>query len=119
MNDDEWKKKRERAMAVTFQTGRPVFADTDGEMRYADGDREPLDAYGKSGTLAPESRLPYTRAMHATRAAFVSSIGASALNVIAGIWHPWCFVSAAMMLSSALIWRHVHRGQRALYGVRR
>lgn len=42
MTDDEWGKQRDRAIAAAFQTGRPVFADSDGTMRYADGAREEL-----------------------------------------------------------------------------
>jgi len=42
MNDPEWDKQRERAIWAAFQTGRPVFADSDGELRYADGDGEPV-----------------------------------------------------------------------------
>ena len=40
MNDPEWDKQRERAIWAAFQTGRPVFADSDGELRYADGEGE-------------------------------------------------------------------------------
>jgi hypothetical protein len=43
-DDDAWEQQRKRAILAAFQTGRPVFADTDGEMRYADGDHEPLAA---------------------------------------------------------------------------
>lgn len=44
MTDDEWEQQRQRAILAAFQTGRTVFADTDGELRYADGDRAPLTA---------------------------------------------------------------------------
>jgi hypothetical protein len=40
VTDEEWEKQRARAVAAAFQTGRPVFADTDGALRYADGARE-------------------------------------------------------------------------------
>jgi hypothetical protein len=42
MTDDEYEQHRNRAILAAFQTGRPVFADSDGEIRYADGDKEPL-----------------------------------------------------------------------------
>lgn len=44
MTDEEWEQRRDRAISAAFQTGRPVFADTDGKLRYADGDREPIAA---------------------------------------------------------------------------
>jgi hypothetical protein len=34
MTDDEWDLKRNRAILAAFQIGRPVFADSDGELRY-------------------------------------------------------------------------------------
>ncbi len=43
MSDDEWEQHRSRAILAAFQTGRPVFADSDGKLRYADGIREPLE----------------------------------------------------------------------------
>lgn len=42
MTDDDWEKRRNRSILAAFQTGRPVFGDTDGVLRYADGDGEPL-----------------------------------------------------------------------------
>ena len=42
MTDDDWEKRRDRSILAAFQTGRPVFGDTDGVLRYADGDGEPL-----------------------------------------------------------------------------
>lgn len=42
MTDEDWEKRRERSILAAFQTGRPVFSDTEGELRYADGDCEPL-----------------------------------------------------------------------------
>ena len=42
MTDDDWEKRRDRSILAAFQTGRPVFSDTDGVLRYADGDCEPL-----------------------------------------------------------------------------
>jgi hypothetical protein len=42
MNGPEWDKQRERAISAVFQTGRPVFADSDGQLRYTDGASEPV-----------------------------------------------------------------------------
>jgi hypothetical protein len=44
MTDDQWQKQRARAIWTAFETGRPVFADSDGELRYVDGDREAVTA---------------------------------------------------------------------------
>jgi hypothetical protein len=43
MDDQEWQKHRARSILATFQTGRPVFADSDGVLRYLDGKREPVE----------------------------------------------------------------------------
>jgi hypothetical protein len=42
MTDDEWEAQRQRAMLAAFQTGRPVFADSDGVLRFADGAQETI-----------------------------------------------------------------------------
>jgi len=121
VTDDAWDKQRSRAIMAAFQTGRPVFADTDGEMRYVDGDREKLS----EDVGVPKAPLPqatsriYTKAMRASRAVFVGSIVAAGINLVAGLWHPWHYAAAGAMLCSALIWRRVHQGQRALYGSRK
>lgn len=58
MTDDEWEKRRDRVILAAFQTGRPVFADSDGEMRYADGDREPLEPHeGVTAQPVPGARV--------------------------------------------------------------
>lgn len=50
----EWEKIRSRTILTAFQTGRPVFANTEGELRYADGDCEPVgDEVG-----VPKAPLP-------------------------------------------------------------
>ena len=54
MIDDEWDKQRSRAILVAFETGRPVFADIKGELRFADGDREPVP----SDVGVPREALP-------------------------------------------------------------
>ncbi|HSX23373.1 MAG TPA: hypothetical protein VLE97_11420 [Gaiellaceae bacterium] len=61
MTDDEWEEQRRRAVLAAFQTGRPVFADTDGELRYVDGDREPLaDDVGMPKTALPSAEVKIT-----------------------------------------------------------
>jgi hypothetical protein len=42
MSYDDWDKYRSRAIMTAMQTGRPVFADSEGVMRFADGDKEPV-----------------------------------------------------------------------------
>ena len=55
MTDDDWEQQRQRAILAAFQTGRPVFADTTGEMRHVDGACEPLAGdVGTSKALAPD-----------------------------------------------------------------
>lgn len=44
MTDDDWEQQRQRAILAAFQSGRPVFADTTGELRYVDGSGESLAA---------------------------------------------------------------------------
>jgi hypothetical protein len=56
VTDDEYELQRNRAILAAFQTGRPVFADNEGEMRYADGEREPLaDDVGVPQTAVPQA----------------------------------------------------------------
>ncbi len=54
MTDDEWEAQRKLAILAAFQTGRPVFADSEGEMRYVDGDREPF----AEGVGMPKTAVP-------------------------------------------------------------
>jgi len=62
VNDDEWDKRRDRAILAAFQTGRPVFADTNGKMRYADGAGEPLaDEVGVPQTPLPGATVKVSR----------------------------------------------------------
>jgi hypothetical protein len=61
VTDDEWEEQRKRAVLAAFQTGRPVFADTDGAMRYADGDHEVLaDDVGVAKTPLPVAAVKLT-----------------------------------------------------------
>ena len=139
MTDDEYEQRRKRAILAAFQTGRPVFADSEGELRYADGDRAPLAVNGGDSHAAGRARqqlklaaigyvnarsVPKTdvpratalaiRAHRATRWAFVTSIVAAVANTIVGLWHPWQLAVAAVCGVSAAVWYRVHRGQRAL-----
>jgi len=36
MTNATWEQRRKFAVEAAFQTGRPVFADSEGELRYAD-----------------------------------------------------------------------------------
>jgi hypothetical protein len=63
VNDDlAWEKIRSRTILAAFQTGRPVFANTGGELRYADGDCEPIaDEIGLPKGVIPEAKIRTTR----------------------------------------------------------
>lgn len=115
MTDDEWEEHRNRAISAAFLTGRPTCADNNGVLRYVDGDQEAISV---DGVVAPPRASPsiYTKAMRASRFAFVFSIIAAAGNTVVGCWRPWYFAYAALWLCGALVWLHVHRKQRALYG---
>lgn len=115
MTDEEWEQQRKRAVLAAFKTGRPVFADTDGELRYVDGKGEPLAGVAQKPTAAST----YARALRASRAACISSALVAVANGVVGLWRPWYFVLAAAMAGSAVVWSRVHRSQRALYGARK
>lgn len=58
MDDETWEKQRVRSILAAIQTGRRVFADSDGVLRYADGDREPLaDDVGLSKEPLPLAKV--------------------------------------------------------------
>lgn len=68
MTDDEWQAQRGRAILAALQTGRAVLADSDGELRYADGSREALDAdVGAPRDPLPEATARVTWWTHARR----------------------------------------------------
>ncbi len=114
VRDDDWEQKRQRAILAAFQTGRPVFADTDGEMRYADGDGETLAAdVGLARQPVPRSTALASRAQRASHRAFISSIVAAIANAVAGLWHPWQIAVAAVFVGCAVYWRRVNQHQRA------
>lgn len=133
MTDEEWEKQRSRAIMTAFQTGRPVFADTDGELRYTDGDRAqiPADIGQATGRAlrraqsagTPSARHPVPRATalaarahRASRRAFVASSVAAVANGIAGLWHPWQLAVAAGCVFCAVVWYRVGRRQLATLG---
>lgn len=49
MTDEEWEQHRNRAIMAAFNTGRVVFADTDGKLQYYDD---------KGGDVDPTLPLP-------------------------------------------------------------
>jgi hypothetical protein len=65
MTRDEWEQTRKRAIEAAFQTGRPVFADSEGALCYADGDCEQLPI-GNTELPIPDLSTPpawWTRAL--------------------------------------------------------
>lgn len=119
MTDDEWEKRRDRAIAAAFQTGRPVFADNEGELRYVDGDREAVPAtvgadIGISMEPIPQASPSLAvRAERASHLAFVASAIAAVANAVVAIWNPWHFIFAVVLVGSAVIWRRVNLHQRS------
>lgn len=69
MTDDEWQKRRELAILTTFKTGRSVFADTDRELRYRAGDREPVAGSSVAGHGARATVAGSSAAGHGAREA--------------------------------------------------
>ena len=114
MNDDEWDKRRDRAILAAFQTGRPVFADTDGEMRYADGAGEPLaDEVGVPAAPVPMATAQIARAARASYWAGVTSAVSAIFCTIAGVWlgSTLFYASAGVAVFSFVTWRRVRRLQ--------
>jgi hypothetical protein len=61
VTDDVWEQRRKRAIMVAFQTGRPVFGDSEGALHYADGDREPIaDDAGMAARPLPAAAVQRT-----------------------------------------------------------
>jgi len=118
MTDDEWELKRNRAVLAAFQSGRPVFADSEGQFRYIDGEGEPL-ANGVPMEKLPRAKLALRKAARASYWAAVTAIVAAIGNGILGFWRPWNFVAAVVLLISAGFWFRVRRRQLALIGDKR
>ena len=114
MTDDEWEKQRSRAVLAAFQTGRPVFADTDGELRYADGTGEQLPTdIGVEQQPVPRATALAVRAERASHHAFIASVVAAIANGIAAFWHPWQLTCAVVFVGSAVVFHRVNQRQRA------
>ena len=115
MTDDEWEKQRSRAILAAFQTGRPVFADTDGELRYADGTRDQVCAdVGVATQPVPRATALAVRAERASHVAFVTSVVAAIANAVSGLlWNPWQLVWAVVFVGSAVVFRRINQRQRA------
>jgi hypothetical protein len=112
--DEEWEKQRSRAILAAFQTGRPVFADTDGDLHYTDGPKEqvPVDV-GVARQPVPRALALAVRAERASRLALVLSIIASFMNaVMALLWNSWQIAPAVVLAGCAVIWHRVNRHQR-------
>jgi hypothetical protein len=96
------------------ETGRPVFADSEGELRYGAGDRERLaDDVGIAKQPVPQATALAIRAQRASRFAFVASSAAAVANAVAALWHPWQIAIAIVFAGSAVVWHRVNRYQRA------
>lgn len=115
MTDDEWEQQRSRAVLAAFQTGRPIFADSEGELRYADGDQAPVaEDVGVAKQPVPRAIALLVRAERASRFAFVASVGCAIASTVAAFWQPWQLACAAVLAGSAVVWRRVNQRQRAV-----
>ena len=116
MTDEEWEKRRTRAVLTAFQTGRPVFADTDGVLRYTDGAKEtvPADAAGVGKPPVSRATALAVRAERASHVAFVTSVVAAIANAVSGLlWNPWQLVWAVVFVGSTVVFRRINQRQRA------
>ena len=114
MTDDAWEKQRQRAVLAAFQTGRPVFADTDGELRFVDGAKELVPAdVGVPKAPVPRATVLAVRAERASHWAFVSTVIVAVANGIAAIWHPWHLALVVVFVGCAVVWRRVNQQQGA------
>ena len=115
MTDDAWEEQRRRAILAAFQTGRPVFADTDGVLRYTDGTKEQVLAdVGVARQPVPRATGLAVRAERASRLAWVLSIIAAIMNgIMALLWNSWQIAPAVVLAACAIIWHRVNRYQRA------
>lgn len=122
MTDDEWSKQRDRAVMAAFQTGRPVFADNAGELRYVDGSGEqvPEEIGQASERVVQVAEVPRAtslavRAQRASHWAFVMSVVAATANAVAAVWNPWQIVAVVGFAGSAVVWHRVSRYQRKTF----
>ena len=115
MTNEEWERQRVRAIMGAFQTGRRVFADNEGELRYADGDREPVPVdVGVAKEPIPRAKALALRAERASHYAFVTSVIAAIANTISAYWRPWQLALAVVCVGSAVVWRRLNQHQRAV-----
>jgi hypothetical protein len=114
VTDDEWEQQRSRAILTALQTGRPVFADSDGVLRYIDGAREPVtDAAGSAKPISRTRDLAL-KAERASRLAFVLlTIAAIGNGVMALFWNTWQFAPASVLAACAVGWYRLNGHQRA------
>lgn len=115
MTDEEWERQRRRAILSAFQTGRPVFADSDGELKYADGSREqvPVDV-GIAKKPLPRVTVLAVRNERASHWAFVTSIIAVLASTVWSLWDQWRLIFVAAFIGCAFTWRRVNQRQRAV-----
>ena len=114
MTNEEWERQRIRAIMGAFQTGRPVFADTDGELRYGDGDREKVAAdVGVTAQPIPRATALAIRAERASHYAFVTTVIAAIANTISAYWRPWQLAAAVVCVGSAFVFRRLNQHQRS------
>ncbi len=113
MNDDEYELHRNRAILAAFQTGRPVFADNEGELRFVDGVGEPVPA--DVGIVEQPSRADLARrAERASRLTYALSTVAALANAVMAHWNTWQLAPAIVFGGCAIIWYRINRHQRAV-----
>jgi len=121
VTDDEWELKRNRAILAAFQSGRPVFADSDGQRRYVDGEGEalPADEAAIPMEKLPRATLALRKAARASYWAAVTAAVAAAGNAVLGIWRSWHLIAAIVLALTSVLWFHVRRKQLEMAGDRR
>lgn len=120
MTDDEWELKRNHAILAAFQSGRPVFADSEGELRYVDGAGEAVpDEVGVSTHGMPRAKLAFRRAARASYWAAATSGVAAIGNAVLGFWRSWHFVAAIVLALTTVLWLHIRRRQLEMAGDRK
>jgi hypothetical protein len=122
VSDAEWELKKNRAVLTAFQTGRPVFADSEGELRFVDGDGEPVSVPDEAGVPVeklPRAKVALRKAARASYWAAVTAGFAAACNAGLGYWRSWHFIAAILLAGTALFWLYVRRSQLEMAGDRR
>lgn len=114
MNDDEYELHRNQAILAALQTGRPVFADNEGELRFVvDGAGEPLPA--DVGIIKQPSQADLARrAERASRLTYVVSAVAALANAVMVHWNTWQIAPAIVLGGCAVIWYRINCHQRAV-----